>query len=119
MKRRQYLLLLATTVIAGLVGGAVSNHLMVRPAAAQNLTAHGNITSLKAFRLVDENELLRAVLELSDGEPSLKFFDRDGAISARFDNDGIWTASGTGQEAALAPGGRMISIWGTIKKDDR
>ena len=110
MKRRQYLLLLVLTVIAGLVGGAVSNHLMVRTAAAQNLTAHGSITSLKAFRLVDENEQLRAVLELSDEEPSLRlydkdgkptanlhgsrgleFFNEDGVVTARFNNDGSWT----------------------------
>ena len=197
MKRRQYLLLLVTTVIAGLVGGAISNHLLVRTAAAQNLTAHGNITSLKAFRLVDENGQLRAALEMSDGEPGLKFydevgnptvdlhgsrglifydkagnasitleidsdssrlalngidgkslaalyassdssslligdengilraglgmcasgkyglefFDEDGALMGRFSEDRIWPAS--------TPSGKMISIWGMIKKADR
>ena len=55
MKRRQYLLLVALTVVTGLIGGAVSNWLfMARTAEAQETKKHEKVVKAEAFLLVNK-----------------------------------------------------------------
>ena len=80
MKRRQYLLLITLTVVAGLIGGAVSNWLFVaRTAEAQETKKHEKVVIAEQFRLVDKEGNLRGAIGLSGKEaPKLWFYDEGG-----------------------------------------
>ena len=79
MKRRQYLLLVALTVIAGLIGGAVSSWiLMAKTAGVQETQKHEKVVTAEEFRVIDEEGKTRAMLAmLPDGSPNLVLFDND------------------------------------------
>ena len=63
MKRKQYLLLVVLTVVAGLIGGAVSNYvLMAGEAVAQETKQHEKVITAEEFRLVDEEGDTLAIL---------------------------------------------------------
>jgi len=63
MKRKQYSLLVALTLLAGLVGGAMSNRVfMAEIAAAQETKQHEEVIIAEEFRLVDESGKTRVVL---------------------------------------------------------
>lgn len=67
MRRRQFLLLMVLTVAAGLVGGAVSNWiLMARTAEAQETKKHEKVVIAEEFRLVDKTGKTLAVLGVRD-----------------------------------------------------
>ena len=86
MKRRQYLLLLALTVVAGLIGGAVSNWLfMARTAEVQETKKHEKVVRAEEFRLVDKAGNLRGVMNASSIVigPQLAFFDEGGTTRMR------------------------------------
>ena len=78
MRRREVLLLVALTVVAGLVGGALSNRVfMARIATAQEAEQQRKVITAEEFRLVDEDGRARAVLTLgSKGNVSISFYDR-------------------------------------------
>jgi hypothetical protein len=78
MKRRQYLLLLALTVVAGLVGGALSNRAFTaKTAIAQETEQHRKVITAEEFRLLDEDGRTRAALIVgSKGSVSMNFYDR-------------------------------------------
>ncbi len=79
MKRKQYLFLIAITVVAGLIGGAMSNLLfMARSAVAQNTKQHEKLVMAEGFRLVDKNGKERGCFIMNEGEPILKFLDESG-----------------------------------------
>ncbi|MCD6600120.1 MAG: hypothetical protein J7L19_06090 [Dehalococcoidia bacterium] len=63
MKRRQYLLLVGLTIIAGLVGGAVSNQVfMARPALAQGKKQYEKVITAEQFLVVDKDGKTRAIV---------------------------------------------------------
>ena len=80
MKRRQYLLLVVLAVVAGLIGGAVSNRLFVaRTAEAQGTKQHERVVIAEEFRLVDKEDNLRGIMGFSDnGGPELSLYDKGG-----------------------------------------
>lgn len=62
MKRRQYLLLVVLTVVAGVIGGAVSNRLfMARAAVAQEVPTVEEVVIAKKFMLLDDKGNLRSI----------------------------------------------------------
>ncbi len=99
MKRKQYLLLVALTVVAGLIGGAVSNCVFVtRSAIAQETEYHKKVVTAEEFRLVDKSGNVYAVLgkkvkepirfseefQLSPVSSCLWLYDKDGNERANF-----------------------------------
>jgi hypothetical protein len=78
MRRREVLLIIALTVVAGVVGGALSNRVfMARTAAAQEAEQQRKVITAEEFRLVDEDGKIRAVLVAgSKGDISINFYDR-------------------------------------------
>ena len=97
MKRREYLLLVALTVVAGLVGGAASNRMfMARTATAQEPVKgrnifegmspvtqgaeyHKKVITAEELRIVDRDGNMRAVLGmLPKGGVGLSLHDEDG-----------------------------------------
>jgi hypothetical protein len=77
MKRGQYLLLVALTVISGFIGGVVSNQLFNRPAVAQE-SENRKVIEAQEFRVVDENGKIRTWLTVKEGAPSIVTFDENG-----------------------------------------
>ncbi len=93
MRRRKYLLLVVLTVIAGLIGGAVSNWLfVVRTAGAQEKRAlevefeqSKKVVVAEEFRLVDgQGKELGKLAIGTDGHPKLEILDRSGSVRALF-----------------------------------
>ena len=83
MKRRQYLLLITLTVIAGLIGGAVSNWLfMARTAEAQETKNHEKVVIAEEFRLVDKDGKKLALLGKPYGldQYGLRMYDDKGNV---------------------------------------
>lgn len=83
MKRRQYLLMVVISIVAGLIGGAVSNRMLVsRIAMAQEKQETNEITAdsvyAKEFRLVNDSGATLVLLSPVGGSPSLLFADDNG-----------------------------------------
>ncbi len=79
MSSRQFKWALLVLAVSGLVGGALSSWLLPGRAAFAREEALQVVTA-RAFRLVDEADQQRAVLDLRDnGQPNLAFFDAAGA----------------------------------------
>lgn len=74
MNRKQYLLLVALTVVSGLIGGAVSNRVfMARSAVAQS----NNVLEVEMLRIVDENGMPKISFMIEDGEPKMVFIGKE------------------------------------------
>ena len=89
MKRKQYLLLVVLTVVAGLIGGAVSNWiLMARAAVAQEVPT---VIKAKQFRLVDDLGNIHSIWGLSAGNANgtINFYDKNGKIRSTLNDGGI------------------------------
>ena len=77
MAQRQFMLLLCATIIGGLVGGVLSDHLLsARPAQAQK----ANGVNAEEFLLIDAAGKARAGLGLdANGEVGLILTSKDGS----------------------------------------
>lgn len=85
MKRRDYLLLVAISVIAGLFGGILSNRAFTgKPAFAQETLLHETVVTAGEFRLVAKGGKPIAALSTSpeSGEPFLVLYGKDGKYRA-------------------------------------
>jgi hypothetical protein len=85
MNRRQYILLLASALIGGLIGGALSTRVfMGGQVFAQRSPQHQKILVAKEFHLIDVKEKTRAILGLKDqdGQPGLWLIDNNGKVRA-------------------------------------
>ncbi len=83
MNRKQYLLLVALTVLAGLIGGAVSNWVfMARSAVAEGVPTAEEVVLAKRFILADEKGNIRSIWGVTPGddEVALMFLDKDGKV---------------------------------------
>jgi len=79
MNKRQYAVMLALAVVAGLLGGMVSNFLFVgTPVFAQKTPQVAEVIRAGRFEVVDKDGKVRALLSLVDGEPGLLLRDKDG-----------------------------------------
>ena len=80
MSSRQFLLLVALTVVAGLVGGAVSNWVLV--SATGETKQYEKVVAAQEFRLVDEEGALVARTGPVGNwdEPSLTLLDSRGRV---------------------------------------
>ena len=80
MSKRQYLLLIAVTVIAGLIGGGLSGKVLApRRAIAQITQDHERVITAEQFQLVDKEGNMRVIIGMSPkGEPVLGFTDENG-----------------------------------------
>jgi hypothetical protein len=80
MTSRQFRVLMALTVVSGLVGGAASNLLVQgAPAVAQVGGAVQEVVRAKRFEVVDDQGRSRALLSvLPDGSPGLTLYDGAG-----------------------------------------
>ena len=115
MNRRQYLLLVALTVVAGLIGGAVSNRMfMARTAVAQNnavpieeklkeavkeLLLYKKVISAEGFRLVKDGKEFGRFAVSPDGIPELVLLDKNGS-------EGVVLKVGPGLGAGLDLGSK-------------
>lgn len=80
MKRRDYFLMIVLTLIAGLLGGALFNWIMVdKTAYAQGAFPHEKMLEAEELRLVDKDgNVLAALAASSDtGEPFLIIYDKN------------------------------------------
>lgn len=86
MTRKEYLLLLFLTMLAGMVGGAMSGRFFASdPALAQQRT---KVINAEEFLLVDKNGRTRAGLGLdANGEVGLVLLDKAGTKSLHLSPD--------------------------------
>ncbi len=84
MNRKQYVLIVALSVVAGLVGGVVSSWFFVgTPVFAQKTPQVAEVIRAKRFEVVDKKGQPRAALSVTEaGEPSLRLRDKKGQIRA-------------------------------------
>ena len=92
MKRKQYLLLVVLTIVSGLVGGAVSNWLLMPKMAVadekQPIMSGDKVITANAFHLVNEENRIRAKLEMADGNARLSLLNEKGQTRLRLYGDG-------------------------------
>ena len=79
MDRRQYLLLVVSAFLAGLVGGVVSGWIFI---AAWQPEQQDRVITAEEFRLVDEegSVMVRTGIDVIRGQPSLLPFDKTGRV---------------------------------------
>ena len=92
MPRRQVVLLVVVTFLAGIIGGAVSNWALHGQAIAQSDTR--KIVTAEEFRLVDNSGRTRVLLSLLRGKPRLIMTDEKGEFR-------IELGMGPGEQPAL------------------
>ncbi len=75
MDRKQYVLIVALSVVTGLVGGVVAGRLfMGAPVFAQKMPLVTEVIRAEKFKVVDKNGKPRAAIGLGDGEQPLLVF---------------------------------------------
>jgi hypothetical protein len=81
MNRKQYSQIVILALIAGLVGGVVSNQfLMGEPYLAEKNGLQEKVIRAERFELVDNNGTLRGILGIIGYDPSLMLVDKDGCF---------------------------------------
>jgi len=77
MNKRQYAVVLTLAVVAGLLGGVVSNQFFMGTPVFTQKTEVAEVIRAKSFEVVDEDGQARAVLTLVNGEPGLWLTDQN------------------------------------------